>query len=122
MATKVLWFSRHQMSEAQIGELEKVYGPIELRQVSLTISSVKEIAADVEWADVLCIVAPLPLQKQFLDAAGSKPVLMAKTSRVLVRDPLLGANAEEKAVFVFEAWYRLVRIVVEMERLIPEAE
>ena len=63
---KVLWFSRHELSPAQVSDLGALFGPIEVTQIDRTIQSVREIEAEVAAADILAIVAPLPLQGEFL--------------------------------------------------------
>ena len=107
---KVLWFSRHSMTEAQNAALQRIYGNINVNQIDRTIQSVSDIKADIDAADVIAIVAPLPLQKQFLEAAGNKPVIFAKTDRIVSHDG-------GKTSFVFSGWYRIRKIEVVTEKL-----
>lgn len=108
---RVLWFSRHPLSEEQLADLERVYGPVEVHQVNKTIQAAREIAADIEVCDVIAIVAPLPLQQQFLELAGEKPVVFCKNDRRI--DPEDGT----KINFVHAGWFRIQRIEVVFDRL-----
>ena len=109
---KVLWVSRHNMTPEQLGALEKKLGPVEIRQVDRTLSSAFELKDEVEDSDVIAIVAPVNLQQQFLRIAGDKPVIMAKSERIIENDP---EGGESKVVFKFLKWERLVKIEVVLE-------
>lgn len=108
---KVLWFSRHPLSEEQRADLERVYGPVEVNQVNKTIQAAREIAADIEQSDVIAIVAPLPLQQQFLELAGEKPVVFCKNDRRI--DPEDGT----KVSFAHAGWFQIRKIEVVFDRL-----
>lgn len=109
--TKVLWFSRHQMTEDQQAALVAKLGEIEIVQVDRTIQSAFELTEEVEACDVIAIVAPINLQAQFLKLAKDKPVIIAQTKRELVKS----ADGEEsKAIFIFDGWKRLEKIEVVM--------
>ena len=105
MSKKVLWFSRHLMTEEQRAAL----GDVEIVQIDRTISSAYEVQEEIEQCDIIAIVAPVHIQQQFLKLAGSKPVIMALNDRVLVQQE---DGSEFKAEFVFVKWERLVRIEV----------
>ena len=111
---KVLWFSRHEMTEDQIADLGRIYGDIEVTQVNKTINTAYELKAEVEAADIVGIVAPINLQAQFLKIAGEKPVITAISNRVLVKQE---DGSEDKAVFVFSHWEQIKKIEVVTERL-----
>lgn len=80
MTKKVLWFSRHEMSNEQAAAL----GECEIVQINRTISHATEIADEIDAADVIAIVAPISLQQEFLRLACDKPVIMAVNDRVIV--------------------------------------
>lgn len=111
-ATKVLWFSRHDMTPEQSNALIDKLGGFELVKVDGTIPNAFAIKEFIDECDVIAIVAPIHIQEQVLRIAGNKPVIMALSRRELVMDENGG---ESKAVFVFEKWERLVKIVVEKE-------
>ena len=117
---KVLWFSRHIMTREQeqalfIGIARHLKSDLQattiiITQISETINSVFEIQ-DIEEYDIYAIVAPIALQQQFLKVAGSKPVIMAKSDRVLTKTP----EGEDKISFVFNKWERIKKIEVVIE-------
>ncbi|HRZ94955.1 MAG TPA: hypothetical protein P5262_00070 [Candidatus Moranbacteria bacterium] len=111
--TKVLWFSRHEMSAEQSADLKRIFGLVEVHQVNRTISSAHELAEEIAAADVVAIVAPLPLQQQFLQIAGpDKPVLFCKNDRVM--DPVDGTKL---LGFRHAGWFRIKEIRVIFEKL-----
>ena len=107
----VLWFSRHELTSAQIDDLVRVFGPVEIHQINRTISSATELRDDIEAADVIAIVAPLSLQQEFLRLAGDKPVIFCRNDRVI--DPADGT----KVTFVHAGWFRIKEIKVLFEPL-----
>lgn len=108
MGKKVLWFSRHEMTPEQKAAL----GDCEITQISKTINSAYELADEIAAADIIAIVAPINIQAQFLKLAGDKPVITAKSQRLLVHQD---DGSEDKVVFQFEKWERLVKIEVVTE-------
>ena len=107
MKKKVLWFSRHSMSEAQKTSLVKKLGEIEIHQVNKTIKAAYELKADIDNADIIAVVAPINLQQQFLKLAGNKPVISAVSERKIVN--------ENKVEFIFKKWIELKKIEVVTE-------
>ena len=106
---KVLWFSRHKMTEEQRMDLERIYGEISVNQISKTISSAYELADDIEKVDIVAIVAPINLQTQFLKLAGNKPVISCRNKRVFIDDA--------KVEFIFDGWYQIKKIEIITENL-----
>ena len=82
-----------------------------ITQISETINNVSEIQ-DINNYDVYAIVAPIALQQQFLRVAGEKPVIMAKSNRVITKNP---EGGEDKISFVFDKWERIKKIEVIIE-------
>lgn len=105
---KVLWFSRHKMTEPQLAAL----GNVEIVQIDRSIESASELQEEINDCDIIAIVAPIGLQAQFLRVAGDKPVIVALNNRVLVPQE---DGTEAKAVFNFVKWERLVKIDVVKE-------
>ena len=108
-AARILWFSRHEMTAEQEDDLRRIYGDILIEQHSATINRPEEIPGLMEY-DVWAIVAPLPLQQQFLKMAGERPVIFCKSERILLPDG-------EKVQFKFAGWHRIKRIEVVTEAL-----
>ena len=105
---KVLWFSRHAMSEEQKAAL----GEVEIIQVSKTIASARELAKEIEEAEIIAVVAPIGLQAEFIRIAGEKPVITAVSERVVIPSPDRG---EDQVQFRFVKWERLIKIEVVKE-------
>ena len=108
---KLLWFSRHAMTQDQLNALVAKHGQLDIRQVDKTITSARELQDDIEWADIVAIVAPIGLQAEFLRLAGEKPVIIAVNDRVLIDD----GTGESKVEFRFVKWERLLKIEVVKE-------
>lgn len=108
--TKVLWFSRHEMTASQIMDLERIFGRVVVNQVSRTIQHATELKREIHENDVIAIVAPLPLQQEFLELAGDKPVIFCKNRRILDENG-------GKISFIFDGWYRIIKINVMVEPL-----
>lgn len=107
---KVLWFSRHPLTEDQQGDLERIYGPVEIIQIDRQIGSAKELATEVASCDVIAVVAPLSLQAEFLQLAGSeKPVVFCKNDRIFENG--------EKVRFKHVGWFRIREIKTVFEAL-----
>ena len=108
---RVLWFSRHTMTEEQ----SRIFKGMEIVQIDRTINSAYELQEEIEMCDIIAIVAPINLQQQFLKIAGNKPVIIAESERMIER----GEDGEEsKVVFKFKCWKRLKKIEVVMEDFI----
>lgn len=102
---KVLWFSRHEMTAEQ----RKALGNCEIIQVNKTINSAYELKDEIDACDIIAIVAPINLEQQFLQLAGEKPVIMAVNDRILVPQD---DGTEDKVVFKFVKWERLLEIKI----------
>ena len=109
---KVLWFSRHNMTEEQKNALKNKLGSIEVNQVNKTVKSAFELKAEIDGADVIAIVAPINLQAQFLKLAGNKPVITAISDRIINKSE---DGTEDKVVFKFNRWEQLLKIEVVTE-------
>ena len=104
---KILWFSRHEMSKEQ----REALGEVEILQVSKSVQSARELAKEIEGADVIAVVAPIGLQAEFLRLAGEKPVISAVAERVLVPQE----EGEDLVEFKFVKWEKLIKIEVVKE-------
>ena len=112
MTKKVLWFSRHQMSDDQL----KALGDVEVTQINRSISSAYELEEEIKAADIVAIVAPINLQQQFLKLAEGKPVIMAVNNRVLVPQE----GGEDKVEFHFVKWEQLDEIIIKKHDFVVE--
>lgn len=111
---KVLWFSRHEMTDEQKAAL----GDVEIKQINKSIDSAYELENEIKDCDILAIVAPINLQQQFLKLAGDKPVIMAVNDRVLIHQQ---DGTEDKVAFQFVKWEQLLKIeVVKQDFSLPD--
>lgn len=127
--TKVLWFSRHDMTEEQLTAL----GNVEVTKINVAnmpnvhvplVGSVNNgdktdlppLKEMIKEFDVIGVVLPINLQSQVLSVAGDKPVIQAVNKRVLVKAE---DGTEDKVVFQFNGWKRLVEIKVLLEDFPP---
>jgi hypothetical protein len=105
MIRRVLWFSRHLMSDAQKQDLEKIFNcDIDIKQVNKTIKHAYELKDDMEDCDIVAVVMPLNLQQQMLNVIGDKPMLISKNHRILETD----GNFK----FIHAGWERIRKIEI----------
>ena len=110
---KVLWFSRHKMTDDQINSLRNKIGEFELIQVDKTIESTREIRDKIETADVLAVVAPPELLSEFFDYCNEdngKILIFAESERVLIKSE---DGSESKAIFSFKRWVKIQKFEYE---------
>ena len=91
------------MSPEQLAAL----GDVVINQVDKTIQYVSELSTEIADADVIAIVAPIGLQTEFLKLAGTKPVIVAVSERILVPAE---DGTETKVEFKFLKWERIRKI------------
>ena len=125
--TKILWFSRHSMSNAQLEDLQKVFDECEITQINGTVPNVhvpfesvpseigetlhfqllgqvkclKELVSDF---DEVCAVLPIGLLQQLLPFCKNGRILQAKNRRVLLD--------EGKVAFVHDGWEQITEISI----------
>jgi len=104
---KILWFSRHMMTLGQMVDLQNIFGAIEVKQISYPIKHAHEIKKNIEQSDVIALVAPLEIQKEFLELSNGKPVLFCRNQR-----DHNGPNG-----FRHGGWFRIKKIDCEFEPL-----
>lgn len=122
---KVLWYSRHQMTDSQMEDLKrifKVHGkePI-IKQVSESASSWKDVLAAGEDCDVLAVVLPPSMLADLTNPRNNrKPVIRAVAKRVPTGNKVLNpATQQEEDEFMFqhEFWEKVEKIEVVTTRL-----
>jgi len=80
---KILWFSRHDMTEVQKSDLENIFkSTLEINQVNKTVRSAFELADEAAECDIAVVVMPLNLQQQMLKVLNGKPMLIARSHRI----------------------------------------
>jgi len=125
---KVLWFSRHSMSKAQLNNLTEKLGEIEVTQLNASPANVHvpfrcadvevgETTADfilaleseplkviVQEFDEVAVVLPIGMLQQLLPFAPAKRLLQAKNKRVLLKDG--------KVQFIFDGWEAVTKVEI----------
>lgn len=116
-ATKVLWFSQHEMSDEQKKALQLVYGQdMELNHVNRTVRNMYDIQDDIRNADVVAMVGTVDMQSQAIKIADGKPVITAVSDRVLTKDE--DGNVS-KVAFVFNRWEQVKSVEISKEDYHP---
>lgn len=120
-AKRILWFSRHNMTDAQIDDLKRIFGEIEIHHVSANASSFRDVLEAGKDDDVLAVVLPPALLTDLTNPRNNtKPVIRAIANRVAtgkqVVNPATG-KLEDEFKFVHAGWERVLKIEVVTERL-----
>lgn len=118
---KILWFSRHDMTEEQLADLRRIYGDFEIKKADGSISSWKEIAEIGSDCDILAVVLPPAILADLVNPRNNqKPVIRAKANRVPTGNTIVNpATGKEETEYRFEhaGWERVVKIEVVTEDL-----
>ena len=116
----VLWVSRHEMTDAQLADLERIMeGPVRLLPWRDTVRDVSALTPAVEQADAVAAVLPPELTARLLRLAGGKPVLQAVSRRLptgRTRVTPQGGQEPEFA-FVHDCWQQVLRLEIETKVL-----
>ena len=118
----VLWYSRHNMTDDQVKDLQRIYGSdVEIHHVTANASSFKDVLEAGKEDDVLAVVLPPALLADLTNPRNNvKPVIRAIANRVAtgkrVINPATGKE-EDEYKFVHAGWERVVKIEVVTERL-----
>ena len=109
---RVLWISRHPLSEAQLEELEEICcGSVCLRWWRENVEEIEALQDIINEADVIAAVLPLHLMAALMPLVGERPVLITRARRILVDSG--GTEAEVR--FVHGGWQRVRRLEVALE-------
>ena len=55
---RILWVSRHTMTQAQEADLRRIYGEVEVKQFADSVTSAKQVVELGSDCDVLAVVLP----------------------------------------------------------------
>lgn len=122
---KVLWFSRHTMTDAQHKALVNTIGEFELTQIEGTapnvhvsfkgskdgkqLDSITPLKELVKEFDVVAAVLPINLQQQILPFMGNTPLISAESKRV---ENGKNEKGETKYEFQFVRWYQIHEVKI----------
>ena len=118
----ILWFSRHNMTDAQLADLKRIFGDhITVHHVTANAASFKDVLESGKDDDVLAVVLPPALLADLTNPRNNtKPVIRAIANRVptgkQVINPATG-KLEDEFKFVHAGWEKVVKIEVVTERL-----
>ena len=118
----ILWFSRHNMTDAQLEDLKRIFGDhITVHHVTANAASFKDVLESGKDDDVLAVVLPPALLADLTNPRNNtKPVIRAIANRVptgkQVINPATG-KLEDEFKFVHAGWEKVVKIEVVTERL-----
>ena len=119
--TKILWLSRHAMTETQLTDLTRIYGEVEIKQYDQSVNNWKDVVEQGEDCDVLAVVLPPAILADLTNPRNNiKPVIRAIANRVPMGNTVVNpATGKEEQDFKFEhaGWERVIKVVVETERL-----
>lgn len=119
--TKILWLSRHKMTEAQVTDLNRIYGEIEVKTFEKKVSDWEDVLEAGADCDVLAVVLPPAILADLTNPRNNqKPVIRAKANRVptgnKVTNPVTGKEETEYR-FEHAGWEKVVKIEVVVEAL-----
>lgn len=119
--TKILWLSRHTMTEAQIADLNRIYGEIEVKTFDQSVSGWKDVVEAGADCDVLAVVLPPAILADLTNPRNNiKPVIRAKANRVPTGNTIINpATGKEETEYRFEhaGWEKVIKIEVVVEAL-----
>ena len=112
---KVLWISRHEMTQEQRSDLDRITGGAELLLWKETVTDIAKLLPLLQQAAVL----PPELLAELIALAGDKPVLRAVSERKATGRfrTLPDGRREQEFVYVHGGWEQLLRMDVRSQRL-----
>lgn len=120
MAKKILWLSRHDMTEEQVSDLKRIYGDdTEVTKVDKTIKTADDILDGTDAFDIFAVVLPIDLIAD-LFAKTNKEIITAKSERVRTNETVFNPATqknEPQFKFVHKCWQRYKTVKIEMEQL-----
>lgn len=119
--TKILWLSRHNMTEAQVADLNRIYGEIEVKAFDHAVAGWRDVVEAGADCDVLAVVLPPAILADLTNPRNNqKAVIRAKANRVATGNTIINpATGKEESEYKFEhaGWERVVKIEVVVEAL-----
>lgn len=97
---RILWVSRHTMTQAQEADLRRIYGEVEVKQFADSVTSAKQVVELGSDCDVLAVVLPPAFLADLTNPrVNQKPVIRAIANRVAtgrtVTNPATGTEEPE---------------------------
>ena len=117
---RVLWVSRHSMTEDQRQDLERIMGgPVELDTWSDTVRDVEELRPRLREAAAVAAVLPTEKLADLLKIAGKRPVLQAESARVPTGRWTIqpGGAVEREFAFIHQGWKQILEVRIRTRAL-----
>lgn len=117
---KVLWISRHTMTEPQYRNLVQVLGDeVQLLPYTETVKRVDVLRPLIEQADAIAAVLPVELLAELVTHANRRPVLQSVAGRRFTgrRIPLPDGRSEPEIAFEHLYWQQIVKLELQTKRL-----
>lgn len=117
---RVLWISRHTMTNTQKADLERIMGgAVRLTAWADTVTDVEALRPVVEQADAVAAVLPAEKLAQLLTVAGNRPVLQAVSARCPTGQwtTLPDGRREQEFAFVHQGWQQILDIRIQTKAL-----
>lgn len=112
---KVLWISRHEMTNEQKQDLIRILeDEIELVVLNKTLNSVKEITPYLEQISCACVVLPTILLSELTKIAKDIPIYQSVSKRLEVIDEVTNTK---KFNFVHDYWQHIIKLDFEYKNL-----
>ena len=119
---RVLWVSRHTMTQEQENDLKRIYGEdIKIKQYDDTVKSATEIVTIGEGCDIFAVVLPPSIIMDLVNPRNNtKPVIRACMNRIETGNNVVNTTTgteEKEFKMVFEAWEQVNKFIVDTTRL-----
>ena len=118
---RILWVSRHELSNEQLTDLERIYGDVEIVKFQDTVESAKQLVEVGEDCEVFAVVLPPALLADLISPRiNQKPVIRSVMERVptgnMNVNPVTGMEEMEMAMH-FVAWEQVDELRIVTHRL-----
>ena len=115
---KILWVSRHQMTNEQLNDLHRIYGEFSLTQFDQTVETIESFLTF--HADVYAVVLPLQLLADLKKATDAE-IIQPVSGRVRTESAKYHNQAsdtlETEYIFKHLYWQKINRLELETEKL-----
>lgn len=112
---KVLWVSRHEMTEAQKSDLKRIiHGDFETHMIRNTIKNVSEITKYIAGIDIIAAVLPARLMSELLKEVKDVKIIQSVSKRIEV---MHNENGESEFLFVHDRWEQVIKLDIELKLL-----
>ena len=118
---RLLWVSRHTMTQAQEADLKRIYGDVEVKQFADNVEPAKQVVELGSDCDVLAVVLPPAFLADLTNPrVNQKPVIRAIANRVAtgrtVTNPATGVE-EPEMKFEHAGWECVIKVEIVTEKL-----